>query len=131
MSRPESVFDLVQSHRITVVIYVAAKLNLAEAFGTDAKSAAELAGLMSADESALRRLLVALTTIGVCNRVDRDKFAMTDLGRQLDQNADPSFPARSPIVGGPCNTAATQRVSRRLGKSKLAVKLIRPCRGTP
>jgi O-methyltransferase domain len=91
LSRPETVFDLVQSHRITAVIYVAAMLNLAEALGTDAKSAAELAGLVSADESALRRLLVALTTIGVCNRSDRDKFAMTDLGRQLDQNTDPSF----------------------------------------
>ena len=68
MSGPESVIDLVQSHRITAVIYVAAKLNLAEAIGNDAKSAAELAGLVSADESALHRLLVALTTIGVCSR---------------------------------------------------------------
>jgi hypothetical protein len=30
MSRPASVHDLVQSHRITAVIYAAAKLNLAE-----------------------------------------------------------------------------------------------------
>jgi len=91
MSRSESVYDLVQSHRITAVIYVAAKLNLAEAIGDDAKSTAELAKLMSADESALRRLLVALTTLGICNRADRDKFAMTDLGCQLDENANPSF----------------------------------------
>ena len=91
MSRPESVFDLVQSHRTTAAIYVAAKLNLAEALGTDAKSAAELASLVSADQSALRRLLVALTTIGVCNRADRGKFTMTDLGRQLDHNANPTF----------------------------------------
>jgi hypothetical protein len=89
--RSESIFDLVQSHRVTAVIYVAAKLNLAEALGDDAKSTAELAKLVSADESALRRLLVALTTLGICNRADQDKFAVTDLGRQLDQNADPSF----------------------------------------
>jgi hypothetical protein len=91
MRRSESIFDLVQSHRVTAVIYVAAKLNLAEALGDDAKSTAELAELVSADEGALRRLLVALTTIGLCNRVDRNKFALTDLGRQLDRNADPSF----------------------------------------
>ena len=75
MRRSESNFDLVQSHRVTAVIYVAAKLNLAEALGDDAKSTAELAKLVSADESALRRLLVALTTLGICNRADRDKFA--------------------------------------------------------
>jgi hypothetical protein len=58
LSRPESVFDLVQSHRITAAIYVAAKLDLAETFGTDAKLAAELASVVFGNESALRRLLV-------------------------------------------------------------------------
>jgi len=85
------VHDLVQSHRITAVIYAAAKLNLAEAIGDEVKSAAELAPLVSADESALRRLLVGLTTLGLCRQADGDRFAMTDLGRQLDEAADPSF----------------------------------------
>ena len=87
----DSIFDLVQSHRITAVIYVAAKLNLAEAFREGARSTVELARLVSADESALRRLLVALTTIAVCKAGGDDKFALTELGRQLDPNADPSF----------------------------------------
>jgi O-methyltransferase len=91
MSRPVSIYDLVQSHRITAVIYAAAKIDLAEAIGTDTKSAAELARLVDADESALRRLLVGLTTLGLCKQADRDRFAMTDLGRQLDENAEPSF----------------------------------------
>jgi ubiquinone/menaquinone biosynthesis C-methylase UbiE len=91
VNRSESVYDLVQSHRITAAVYAAAKLDLAEALADEAKSAAELARAMSADESALRRLLVALTTIGICTRADGDKFALTDLGRQLDRNADPSF----------------------------------------
>src|SRR6201988_2745113 len=91
MSRPSSVHDLVQSHRITAVIYAAAKLNLAEAIGDEAKSVAELARLVSADESALRRLLVGLTTLGLCRQTDRDRFAMPDLGLQLGETADPSF----------------------------------------
>ncbi|XUJ37182.1 methyltransferase [Bradyrhizobium japonicum] len=91
MSGPASVHDLVQSHRITAVIYAAAKLNLAEAIGDEARSVAELARLVSADESALRRLLVGLTTLGLCRQADRDRFAMTELGRQLDESADPSF----------------------------------------
>ncbi|WP_407151662.1 methyltransferase [Bradyrhizobium sp. ORS 86] len=91
MGQAVSVHDLVQSHRITAVIYAAAKLNLAEAIGADVKSAAELATLVDADESALRRLLVGLTTVGLCTQFDRDRFAMTSLGRQIDATADPSF----------------------------------------
>jgi hypothetical protein len=91
MSRQISVHDLVQSHRITAVIYAAAKLDLAEAIGVDSKSAAELARLVDADEGALRRLLVGLTTLGLCRQADGDRFAITDLGRQLDGTADPSF----------------------------------------
>ena len=91
MNRPASVLDLVQSHRITAVIYAAAKLNLAEAIGDGEASVAELARVVSADEGALRRLLVGLVTIGLCRQVDRSRFAMTDVGRQLDAAGDPSF----------------------------------------
>ncbi|MBR0776736.1 methyltransferase [Bradyrhizobium diazoefficiens] len=91
MGRPVSVLDLVQSHRITAVIHAAAKLGLAEAIGDGTKSAAELAGLVSADEAALGRLLVALTALGLCSHVGEDRFAITDLGRQLDARAEPSF----------------------------------------
>jgi hypothetical protein len=91
MRRSESIHDLVQSHRITAVIYAAAKLNLAEATGREAKSVAELASLVSADESTLRRLLIALTTLGICKQDDLDRFAITDLGRQLDRDGNPSF----------------------------------------
>src|SRR4051794_4047894 len=91
MSRPASVHDLVQSHRITAVIHAAAQLNLAEAMGSETKPVAELAGLVSADKSALRRLLIGLTTLGLCRQAGGDKFALTDLGRQLDGSADPSF----------------------------------------
>ena len=91
MSRPASVHDLVQSHRVTAVIYAAARLDLAEAIGDEAKPVAELAALVSADETALRRLLVGLTTLGLCRQAEGDRFAMTDLGRQLDEAADRSF----------------------------------------
>ena len=91
MTHPVSVHDLVQSHRITAVIHAAARLNLAEAIGPSAKTAGELARLVDADESALRRLLVGLTTLGLCKQVERDRFALTAIGRQLDESADPSF----------------------------------------
>lgn len=65
-----------RSHRITAVIYAAAKLDLAEAIGDDEKPVAELARLVSADEGALRRLLIGLATLGLCRQVDGDRFAI-------------------------------------------------------
>jgi ubiquinone/menaquinone biosynthesis C-methylase UbiE len=91
MTQSVSIYDLVQSHRVTAVIYAAAKLNLAEAMGESPKSVIELAHLVRANENALRRLLVSLTTLGLCERSDKDSFTMTDVGRQLGENANPTF----------------------------------------
>ncbi|WP_338307832.1 methyltransferase family protein [Bradyrhizobium sp. TM233] len=83
MSRPASVFDLARSHRITSVIYAASKLNRAKVIADEAKSVAELSELLSGDESALRRLLVGLTTHRLRRPDDHHRFAMTHVGRQL------------------------------------------------
>ena len=80
---------MVQGHRITAIIYAAAQLNLAEALGHDAKSAVELAPLVSADPDSLNRLLIALAALGICES-DGERFRLTDVGGQLDSKAGPS-----------------------------------------
>lgn len=87
MATPIELFELVQSHRITAVIYTAAKLGLAEALGDNAKTADQLALAVGADADALQRLLVTLATLGICTVEDAGKFALTDVGRQLDEQA--------------------------------------------
>ena len=87
VATPMQLFELVQSHRITAVIYSAAKLGLAEALSDNAKTAEELALDVGADADALQRLLVALATLGICTVEDDGKFALTDIGRLLDQQA--------------------------------------------
>ena len=57
---------LIQSHRVTAVIYVAAKLGIAELLRDGPQSLNELAKSTGADKQALIRLLVALSTIGIC-----------------------------------------------------------------
>lgn len=83
--------DLVQSHRVTAVIYVAAKLGIAELLRDGSSSVNELAEATKADRYALGRLLTALSTIGLCSRVDTDRYVLTELGSALDGRADPSF----------------------------------------
>ena len=52
--------DLIQSHRVTAVIYVAAKLGIAELLRNGPRSLDQLAQATSAHPDALRRLLTAL-----------------------------------------------------------------------
>ena len=84
-------FDLIQSHRVTAVVYVAAKLGIAELLCNGPKSVKELAKATGADQHALGRLLTALSTVGVCSRVSEDRYSLTEIGAALDGAADPSF----------------------------------------
>ena len=80
-------FDLIQSQRVTAVIYVAARLGLAELLSYGPQTPGKLAKATGADEQALRRLLTALSTIGICSRTSEDSYALTDLGACLDSSA--------------------------------------------
>ena len=60
-------FDLIQSHRVTAVIYVAVKLGIAELLRDGPQTLGELAKATGADERSLGRLLTALSTIGICS----------------------------------------------------------------
>jgi predicted transcriptional regulator len=73
-------FDLIQSHRVTAVIYVAAEIGIAELLRDGARSLDELAEATGADRHALGRLLTALSTVGLCSRVDADRYSLTEIG---------------------------------------------------
>jgi hypothetical protein len=84
---------LIQSHRVTAVVYVAAKLGIAELLREGPLSVNELANLTGADEHALGRLLVALSTIGICAPTGGDRYSLTEMGASLDGTAEQSFKA--------------------------------------
>lgn len=86
-----TLFDLIQSHRVTAVIYVAAKLGVAKCLRDGPRSPAEVAEAIGAHESSIRRLLVALTTIGICNIDGQGSFSLTDIGVQLDSRSERSL----------------------------------------
>ncbi|ANV99947.1 methyltransferase [Bradyrhizobium icense] len=84
-------FDLMQSHRVTAVIYVAVKLGIAELLRDGPQTPHELAKATGADERALGRLLIALSTIGICERMAGGCYRLTDVGVHLDSAAEQSF----------------------------------------
>lgn len=86
-------FDLIQSHRVTAVIYVAAKLGIADLLRDGPRSLDELATATGAQHGALGRLLAALSAVGICARIAPDGYFLTELGLALDGSADRSLKA--------------------------------------
>ena len=81
---------LVQSQRVTAVIYVAAMLGIAELLRDGSRPLGELAEATGANEQALSRLLTALSTIGICT-VTEERYALTEVGACLDEGAAQSL----------------------------------------
>jgi hypothetical protein len=90
---------LIQSHRVTAVIYVAAKLGIAELLRDGPLHVSELANATATDEQALNRLLVALSTIGICKVAGENRFSITEMGAGLDGESERSFKAWAILEG--------------------------------
>jgi len=88
-----ALFDLIASHRITAVVYVAVRLGVADCLAEGPRTARELAHRTEAHEQSLRRLLRALVTIGVCRQVGPEQFELTPIGGHLAGSAEQSLKA--------------------------------------
>jgi len=87
-----TLLDLIQSQRITAVIYAAAKLDIAALLRDGTRSLDELAAATRAHHASLKRLLTALSTIGLCTESD-GRYALTEVGAALDDASETSFKA--------------------------------------
>jgi hypothetical protein len=81
------------------VIYVAARLRIADLFGDGTRTGQELAESTGAHEGALNRLLRALASLGVLADLGGGRFGLTDRGRYL-QSATPGSLRRAALLAG-------------------------------
>jgi len=65
------------------VVYVAAKLGLADLLKDGPLAATVLATASDVDAAILRRILRSLVSLGVCTEAAGDRFALTDMGQYL------------------------------------------------
>jgi len=75
--------DMIAGYQTTQVLYVAAKLGLADHLTKGAQRAGELAAAVGAESRALYRLLRALEFLGIVREPSPGLFALTDLGERL------------------------------------------------
>jgi hypothetical protein len=75
----------------TQAIYVAAKLRIADLLADGPRPGSELADTAGVPEASLRRLLRALTTLGICVEEGDGVFAITPMGALLAADAPESL----------------------------------------
>jgi SAM-dependent methyltransferase len=99
-SSANALIDLVDGHRVTAVIYVAASLGIADLLFDAPKSASELARLTETHERSLLRLMRVLAKLAICTQSSDGKFQLTEMGKLLAANSDRSMKAWVLFEGG-------------------------------
>jgi SAM-dependent methyltransferase len=75
--------SLLNGYRNTALLYVAARLGLADALADGPMSSAELAQKVGAHAPSLHRVLKGLVTLGVCSEASDGRFRLTEFGAGL------------------------------------------------
>lgn len=113
-----TLMDLIAGHRVTAVIYVAAKLGIADLLTEGPKTAAELARLTDTHERSLLRLMRGLVTLGICKEAQERKFELTEMGTQLAAGSERSLKAWALVEGDMLRAGWGQMIeSIRTGKT--------------
>ena len=76
------------------ILYVAAKLGLADHLRDGHRTATELARTLGVDAMALQRVLRGLVSLGVCDEIDGGQFGVTSLGEYLRADHPDSVQSR-------------------------------------
>jgi O-methyltransferase domain/Dimerisation domain len=90
---------MIAGYNTTQLIYVAARLGLADLLAEGPRPSEELARTVEANAAALRRLLRALVEIGVLLEGEDRRFSLTPLGEHLRQAAPGSLWAAAICAG--------------------------------
>jgi hypothetical protein len=82
-------------------VHAAAELGVADVLAAGARTSAEVAAALGTHADSTDRLLRALVTLGLLATTDGDRFALTETGRCLVDDADVTVRAWSRLMGGP------------------------------
>jgi SAM-dependent methyltransferase len=117
-SSPDTLKDLIEGHRLTAVIHVAAQLGLADLIADGPRTAPELARLTDTHERSLLRLMRALCALGICTEAGDGKFSLTETGFHLTAKSERSVRAWALLEGDMLRASWGQMIeSIRTGKT--------------
>ena len=96
---PPTLHDLLNGYRNTALLYIAARLGLADALAGGPQSSAELARMAGAHAPSLHRVLKGLVTLGVCSEAPDGRFCLTEFGAGLRSDRAGSIRGLAILVG--------------------------------
>ena len=118
-SSASALLNLLGGHRVTAVIYVAARLGIADVLVEGPKSATELARLTDTHEASLLRLMRALVMLAICTQASDGSFKLTEMGTHLAARAERSMKAWALYEGGTRRAGWSELIeSIRTGKTE-------------
>jgi hypothetical protein len=91
--------SMMVGYEVAQVIYVAAKLGIADLIGDEPRTIRELAERTGAHEGALHRVLLALASLGILTDLGDRRFGLTERGGYL-QSATPGSLRRAALLSG-------------------------------
>jgi hypothetical protein len=91
--------QLILGFRTTQLIYVAAKLDLADYLQQGPQTPQQLAQVVAAEPQALYRLLRALASLGIFAETNDGRFQLTPLARQLQRDVPGSLHGMALLYG--------------------------------
>jgi hypothetical protein len=92
---------MVNGYQLSQALSAAAALRLSDLLADGPCTAAELAGASGTHEPTLRRLLRALVAVGVYERGDDGRYALTELGAVLRSDVPGSLTGWAELIGRP------------------------------
>ena len=116
--------QMVTGNWVSRILYVAAKLELADRIGGGAMSAAELAPETGMHAPSLHRVMRALAGLGVLTERESGKFALTPLGEALRKDAPGSGWASVLTLGGPLFWRAWEEILYSVQTGKTAFEKV-------
>src|SRR4051794_12331968 len=97
---------MVNGYQVSHALSAAAALGISDLLADGPRTAAQLADASGAHAPTLLRLLRALATVGVYERQDDGRFALTELGGTLRSDVPGSVAGWAQLVGRPSYVAA-------------------------
>ncbi len=110
--------EMVTSSWISKIVYIAAKLDLADRLADGPKSAGELAGPTATHAPSLHRLMRTLASFGILTEKEDKRFGLTPLGEALKKDAPGSAWASVITFGGPAFSNSLDRIMYSLQTGK-------------
>ena len=84
-------YELISGYWVAACIHAVAKMDIADHLATGKMSITELAQKTASDTISLRRLMRAVTSVGIFEEVDKDVYMMNQLGETLRTNVPGSI----------------------------------------